>query len=376
GELGPRSQEEPCEEAALHYEERISALLVTIVRLQGKVERLQQDRARPPSLASLLPLTRELGTQQEKGGGRGGGGGGWDLLLRFGLRGHCQPPPMPVPLGQAPQDPPCPASSRSRRREGRPVPGRPQGPHLPGERPPVPPEAPPQPGSPAAGMHPAGPGPGSQAGAGAPEGRLGVPPPGGRGPPLREDGRPPQGEERRPPSPAGGPAGAPQPLPGRPGSPAAAAGQPAGQGAGAAGDPVQGRDRLWWSPQTPLGRSPGDPQSGATQNGLHPPWGATGAQPAPLLPPSTPAELQSSLEQLHRRLEELRGLNWRLSGALQESKANAEQLSLLLGQQESQEAGLALALRGSERCLEAYETLWALTDQTPSAEMGAAAPWA
>ncbi|XP_070599242.1 harmonin-binding protein USHBP1 isoform X2 [Erythrolamprus reginae] len=107
-------------------------------------------------------------------------------------------------------------------------------------------------------------------------------------------------------------------------------------------------------------------------------WGAPSFQPAPTPPASPPAEIQSSLEQLHRRLEGLWGLNQLLSGALQQSKTDAEQLSLLLGRQESHQTGLDLALHGSERCLEAYETLWALTaaEQKPSPETGAEAPWA
>ncbi|XP_058019637.1 harmonin-binding protein USHBP1 [Ahaetulla prasina] len=126
---------------------------------------------------------------------------------------------------------------------------------------------------------------------------------------------------------------------------------------------------------SPLGEGAQDSPSGAAQNSLQPPWGATSMQPAPTLPVT---EIQSSLEQLHRRLEGLWGLNRLLSGALQESKTDAEQLSLLLGCQESHQTGLALALRGSERCLEAYETLLALTaaEQKPSPETGAEAPQA
>ncbi|XP_063145751.1 harmonin-binding protein USHBP1 [Candoia aspera] len=100
--------------------------------------------------------------------------------------------------------------------------------------------------------------------------------------------------------------------------------------------------------------------SGAAQNGLHPLRGATGIQPAHTLSAS-----DGSLEQLHRSVERLSRLNRLLSGALQESKTDAERISLLLGRRESDHAALALAVRCSERCLEAYETLWKLTVTEP-----------
>ncbi|XP_039180352.1 Usher syndrome type-1C protein-binding protein 1 isoform X2 [Crotalus tigris] len=129
---------------------------------------------------------------------------------------------------------------------------------------------------------------------------------------------------------------------------------------------------------SPLGEGVQDPW-GAAQNGLHPPWGATSAHPAQTLPASLSAEIQPSLEHLHRSVEGLQGLHRLLSGALQESKTDAERLSLLLGCQESRQTALALAVRGSERCLEAYETLLALTAREQnrgSPEAGAEAPWA
>ncbi|KAM3852402.1 harmonin-binding protein USHBP1 [Vipera latastei] len=129
---------------------------------------------------------------------------------------------------------------------------------------------------------------------------------------------------------------------------------------------------------SPLGEGVQDPW-GAAQTGLHPPGGSTGTPPTQTPPASVSAETQPSLEHLHRSVEGLRGLHRLLSEALQECKTDAEHLSLLLGCQESHQTALALAVRSSERCLEAYETLWALTaveDHPGSPEAGAEAPWA
>ncbi|XP_025032205.1 Usher syndrome type-1C protein-binding protein 1 [Python bivittatus] len=126
----------------------------------------------------------------------------------------------------------------------------------------------------------------------------------------------------------------------------------------------------------------GDP-SGAAQNGLRAPQGATSIQPACTLSASAPTETHSTLEQLHRigcskeyagyklepqkckrrhsvtrtvcpprSVERLGRLNRLLSGALQESKTAAERISLLLGRQESDHTALALAARCSTALLE------------------------
>ncbi|KAG8127177.1 hypothetical protein E2320_022171 [Naja naja] len=339
GELGPPSQEEPSEETALHYEERISSLLVTIVRLQEKMERLQQDRA------------REEEEEEEE-----------EDLFFFSELGSESTTSLPR----------CPSLFARR-------------PRSPSALPPAAPEEGGAEGSPKGGSGPAACKGAADSCQGLEAGRVvalqrdvpGCPPQEPEGPPCKRMAA--LYKERN--AALRAQLQAQQELLSR--SKAALAAQ------------QQQRDRLQGKVQelqeslsraeTCSGGAPRhlwegaqDPPSGAAQNGLHPPWGATGAQPAPTLPPSPPAELQSSLEQLHRHLEGLRGLNRRLSGALQESKADAEQLSLLLGQQESHQTSLALALRGSECCLEAYETLWALTatEQKPSSETGAEAPWA
>ncbi|KAM6465142.1 harmonin-binding protein USHBP1 [Liasis olivaceus] len=129
----------------------------------------------------------------------------------------------------------------------------------------------------------------------------------------------------------------------------------------------------------PLGeREPRGAQDplGAAQDGLRAPRGATGIQPACTLSASAPTETHSTPEQLHRSVERLGRLNRLLSGALQESKTAAERISLLLGRQESDHTALALAARCSERCLEAFETLWALTATEDESEDGGGAPWA
>ncbi|XP_032992766.1 Usher syndrome type-1C protein-binding protein 1 [Lacerta agilis] len=87
---------------------------------------------------------------------------------------------------------------------------------------------------------------------------------------------------------------------------------------------------------------------------LHPAQG-----PPPMETPTKGMEDQR--QELHGFTEKLQGLNQLLSATLQESKGDMEGISLLLGQRESEETALRLAVRYSERCLEAYEVLLSLT---------------
>ncbi|XP_028569803.2 harmonin-binding protein USHBP1 isoform X2 [Podarcis muralis] len=79
-------------------------------------------------------------------------------------------------------------------------------------------------------------------------------------------------------------------------------------------------------------------------------------------PEETPAKgMEDQRQELCGFTEKLQGLNQLLSATLQESKGDMEGISLLLGQRESEETALRLAVRCSERCLEAYEVLLSLT---------------
>nr|XP_028569804.1 Usher syndrome type-1C protein-binding protein 1 isoform X2 [Podarcis muralis] len=97
--------------------------------------------------------------------------------------------------------------------------------------------------------------------------------------------------------------------------------------------------------------------------------GAPSAHPACCLhpgqgppPEETPAkDMEDQRQELRGFTEKLQGLNQLLSATLQESKGDMEGISLLLGQRESEETALRLAVRCSERCLEAYEVLLSLT---------------
>ncbi|XP_061457863.1 harmonin-binding protein USHBP1 isoform X2 [Rhineura floridana] len=96
--------------------------------------------------------------------------------------------------------------------------------------------------------------------------------------------------------------------------------------------------------------------------------GAPGAHPGCCLypqhsPPSaeTPTKgMEDHRQQLRGSIEKLRGLNQLLSATLQESKSDTERVSLLLGRRESDNTALRLAVQYSERCLEAYERLFSL----------------
>ncbi|XP_038596245.1 Usher syndrome type-1C protein-binding protein 1 [Tachyglossus aculeatus] len=89
-------------------------------------------------------------------------------------------------------------------------------------------------------------------------------------------------------------------------------------------------------------------------------------QPQPLVPQMQDLEVQ--MEQLRGNIEKLKCLNQLLSAALRECKSDSEALSMRLGQQESDSTALRLALQYSEQCAEAYGVLLALSQ----AELGIA----
>ncbi|XP_077188082.1 harmonin-binding protein USHBP1 [Paroedura picta] len=73
-------------------------------------------------------------------------------------------------------------------------------------------------------------------------------------------------------------------------------------------------------------------------------------------------EMDAQVQQLHGFVEKLKCLNQLLSAVLQECKSDSEHLSMLLNRQESNTTALHLAAQYSERCAEAYEVLWSLTE--------------
>ncbi|XP_078235060.1 harmonin-binding protein USHBP1 isoform X1 [Pogona vitticeps] len=83
-------------------------------------------------------------------------------------------------------------------------------------------------------------------------------------------------------------------------------------------------------------------------------------KPSPLEETHGP-DPETQMEQLRGSIGALQSLNQLLSAALQESKSDTEQLSMLLGRQESDHTALRLAAHYSACCLEAYEELWGLT---------------
>ncbi|XP_028908069.1 Usher syndrome type-1C protein-binding protein 1 isoform X1 [Ornithorhynchus anatinus] len=87
-------------------------------------------------------------------------------------------------------------------------------------------------------------------------------------------------------------------------------------------------------------------------------------QPQPLVPQMQDLEVQ--MECLRGNIEKLKCLNQLLSAALRECKSDSEALSMRLGQQESDSTALRLALQYSEQCVEAYGVLLALSQ----AELG------
>ncbi|XP_034281763.1 harmonin-binding protein USHBP1 [Pantherophis guttatus] len=347
GELGPPGQEESGEEAALHYEESITRLLVTIVRLQGKMERLQQDRAREEEEDFFSDLGSESTTSLPR------------YPSLFARRTRSPPPPPPARPEEGKADLFLEVHKAVTSLENVLLSYRNRRPSVEAEL------------------------QGCAQLAQGLEARLVA---------LQRDG------SGRPPQEAEGPPcermtalykernaalraelEAKQELLSRSKASMAAHQQERKKLQRKVQELQESLSRVEacsGGAPSPLREGAQDSPSGVAQNSLHPPWGATSMQPAPTLPASPPAEIQNSLEQLHRRLEGLRGLNQLLSGALQESKTDAEQLSLLLGCQESHQTGLALALHGSERCLEAYETLLALTaaEQKPRPETGGEAP--
>nr|XP_034976901.1 Usher syndrome type-1C protein-binding protein 1 isoform X1 [Zootoca vivipara] len=90
-------------------------------------------------------------------------------------------------------------------------------------------------------------------------------------------------------------------------------------------------------------------------------------------PEESPAKgMEDQRQELHGFTEKLQGLNRLLSATLQETKGDMEGISLLLGQRESEETALRLAVQYSERCLEAYEVLLSSTARKlhPETEAG------
>ncbi|XP_063003172.1 harmonin-binding protein USHBP1 [Elgaria multicarinata webbii] len=72
-------------------------------------------------------------------------------------------------------------------------------------------------------------------------------------------------------------------------------------------------------------------------------------------------DMEAQSQQLRGFIEKLRSINQLLSATLQESKSDTERISILLGRRESDNTALRLAVQYSERCLEAYEVLFSLT---------------
>ncbi|XP_054836292.1 harmonin-binding protein USHBP1 [Eublepharis macularius] len=107
----------------------------------------------------------------------------------------------------------------------------------------------------------------------------------------------------------------------------------------------------------------------AAQNFIRCIQGASSAQPiCCLFPQQVPwpmethtKDTEAQTQQQHGFIEKLKCLNQLLSATLQECKSDSEHLSMLLGRRESDTTALRLAVQYSERCLEAYEVLWSLT---------------